>query len=455
MSRATTFASLVESKTLAIGDGYRAKNDELGGDGAIFLRAGLVTDTHFALADAERFLVHSSPQLTSKMAKARDVVVTTKGNSTGRVARIPLGFPDAVYSPHLSYWRSLDTQRLDPDFLYFWSRSRQFREQLDGMKVSTDMAPYLSLVDQRRLTIELPPIAEQRTVASILGALDDKIELNRRTNETLEAMARALFQSWFVDFDPVRAKMEGRQPEGMDGETAKLFPGELTETKHGVIPRTWQRAPITAIQASGKYACVAGPFGSNLTSRDYVERGVPVIRGSNLSLSRFWMSTDEFVQVSEAKADELLGSLAYPGDVVLTQRGTLGQVGVIPLDAPFSRYVLSQSQMKIAVDPERGSAAFIAMYFQQPKVIEFIVGNGQQAGVPHINLGFLRAFELPLPPPAIAGAFERTVQVLLRRVRQLEKEANILASLRDAMLPKLLSGELHIPDAERAVSAAL
>jgi type I restriction enzyme S subunit len=317
------------------------------------------------------------------------------------------------------------------------------------------MAPYVSLTAQRTLQVSLPPIGAQRAIARILGALDDKIELNRKTNETLEAMARALFQSWFVDFDPVRAKMEGRQPEGMDAETARLFPSMLLESESGATPQGWAVAPITTIQAQTKYACVAGPFGSNLTSRDYVERGVPVIRGANLSLTRYWMSTQDFVYVSEQKADELSGNLAFPGDVVLTQRGTLGQVGVVPSDAGFSRYVLSQSQMKIAVDPEAGSPSFVAMYFQQPKIVEFIVGNGQQAGVPHINLAFLRAMRLTLPPAPIARSFERTVGPIFHRVRKIDQQSATLTALRDTLLPKLLSGELRVPEAERAVSKVL
>src|SRR5271166_3255791 len=102
------------------------------------------------------------------------------------------------------------------------------------------MAPNLSLADQKRLRISLPPISHQRAIAKILGSLDDKIDLNRRMNETLEAMARAIFKSWFVDFDPVRAKMEGRQPVGIDAETAGLFPCSFETTECGPTPTGWR-----------------------------------------------------------------------------------------------------------------------------------------------------------------------------------------------------------------------
>src|SRR5258708_16722178 len=117
---------------------------------------------------------------------------------------------------------------------------REFYLQYKGVAGQTDMAEYVGLNDQRRMHITLPSVREQRSIAHILGTIDDKIELNRRMNETLEAMARALFKSWFVDFDPVRAKAEGRQPSGMDAETAALFPDALEASALGLAPTGWE-----------------------------------------------------------------------------------------------------------------------------------------------------------------------------------------------------------------------
>src|SRR5690606_5493274 len=116
---------------------------------------------------------------------------------------------------------------------------RLFLEQLQSL-LSGSAQPQLPIRDIKRLRIHLPPLSEQREIARILGSLDDKIELNRRMNETLEATARAIFKSWFVDFDPVRAKAEGRQPEGMDAETAALFPDSFEESELGLIPKGWR-----------------------------------------------------------------------------------------------------------------------------------------------------------------------------------------------------------------------
>ena len=151
----TTFADLISEGALEIGDGYRAKNDELGGHGLIFLRAGHVTDTHIDFQGVERFHTHLEPRVRSKLAKPGDAVITTKGNSTGRTTFVSSSMPPFVYSPHLSYWRSLDTTRIEGGFLRYWCKGSEFAEQLAGMKASTDMAPYLSAGQALRLRVDL------------------------------------------------------------------------------------------------------------------------------------------------------------------------------------------------------------------------------------------------------------------------------------------------------------
>jgi type I restriction enzyme S subunit len=141
---------------------------------------------------------------------------------------------------------------------------------------------------------------------------------------------------------------------------------------------------------------LGGPFGSSLGRKDYVEEGVPVIRGAQLSgEGRF--SLDDLVFVTEGKADRHSGNLAFPGDLVVTQRGTLGQVGIIPYDSPFKRYLLSQSQMKITVDPARADASFIYYLLLSPAGQHRLTSGVLSAGVPHINLTMLRELRISIP----------------------------------------------------------
>ena len=235
-------SDLISKGVLFIGDGYRAKNEELDKIGLPFARAGNINDG-FQFQDADRFPEENLGRVGNKISLPEDVVFTSKG-TVGRFAFVTQDTPRFVYSPQLCFWRVLDNNKIDPRFLYFWMFGREFFLQYSGAKGQTDMADYVSLKDQRQMHITLPPLPEQRTIARILGSLDDKIETNRRMNDTLEAMACAIFKSWFVDFDPVRAKAEGLEPAGMNAKTAAIFPDGFEVSKTGGIPRGWEVRPI-------------------------------------------------------------------------------------------------------------------------------------------------------------------------------------------------------------------
>lgn len=175
---------------------------------------------------------------------------------------------------------------------------------------------------------------------------------------------------------------------------------------------------------------VGGPFGSKLVSRDYVADGVPVIRGGNLpSNARF--SFDEFVFVTEEKVStDLFGNIAFPGDIVVTQRGTLGQVGLIPADSSYARFVVSQSQMKLTVDRSKADPAFVYYALRSPIGQHEIKSRAITAGVPHINLSLFQQLQLPIPPlptqrkiAAILSAYDDLIENNNRRIKLLEEMA--------------------------------
>ncbi|MCC8935914.1 restriction endonuclease subunit S [Bradyrhizobium sp. Arg68] len=192
-------------------------------------------------------------------------------------------------------------------------------------------------------------------------------------------------------------------------------------------------ARLATLAASKPYALVGGPFGSKLTSADYLEEGVPVIRGSNLSGGRYLDETN-FVYVSEQKVlEDLSGNLAGRGDVVFTQRGTLGQVAIIPDDSQFDTYVISQSQMKLSVDPQKANARFIYYYFSSRDAIRKIINRNSSSGVPHINLTTLRNFPVPVPAlreqqriADILSAYDDLIENNRRRMALLKEAARML-----------------------------
>jgi len=208
--------------------------------GPVFLRAAYLQDSGFSLEKPDRFRERANEKFGPNVACLGDVVITTKGNSTGRIGLIRKAEEGAIFSPHLSYWRSLNPKVLDQSYLYYWSLSYEFRSQLYGLAYGTDMAPYLSLRDQGTLKISIPPIGQQQAIGSVLSGLDDKIELNRQTNETLEALARALFKDWFVDFGPTRTKAEGGAPY-LAPELWALFPDALDDEDK---PVGWEKKEL-------------------------------------------------------------------------------------------------------------------------------------------------------------------------------------------------------------------
>lgn len=194
----------------------------------------------------------------------------------------------------------------------------------------------------------------------------------------------------------------------------------------------WRTAKLVEVAAKKRWSLNGGPFGSKLSRKHYSESGVPVIRGTNLpSDSKF--SFDDFVFVTEQKADELQANNAHPGDLVFTQRGTIGQVGLIPNDSCFRRFVISQSQMKLTVDHAVADALFLYYFFSAADTVQKIQNLAFAAGVPHINLDILRNFEVPLPPlpiqqriAGILSAYDELIENSQRRIKILESMARAL-----------------------------
>ena len=213
------------------------------------------------------------------------------------------------------------------------------------------------------------------------------------------------------------------------------------QTEVGVIPEDWACTNVRGIASSARNAIVGGPFGSDLVSADYVDDGVPVIRGQNMSGQ--WIS-GPFVFVAHQKAKALEANLAHPGDIVFTQRGTLGQVSLVP-DERFATYLVSQSQMKLTVDREFADPRFYYYVFTSDDQQELIRGGTIQTGVPHINLGILRGMPVQRPPlpeqRAIAAALSDVDALLGGLDRLIAKKRD----LKQAAMQQLLTGQTRLP----------
>jgi type I restriction enzyme S subunit len=450
--RQATFQQLLDEGLLEIGDGYRAQNNELGGTGPIFLRAGHVTDRHIDFAGVEHFHEHLADKVRSKMSKVGDTIITTKGNSTGRTSFVTDRLPPFVYSPHLSYWRSRDPEKLCGGFLRYWSQGVEFIEQLSGMKASTDMAPYLSLTDQRRLSVTLPPLAEQKAIAAVLGALDDKIELNRRMNATLEAMARALFQSWFVDFDPVRAKLDDRPPDALDPATAALFPEHLEDSPLGKKPIGWEVTVLENVLA------VLETGGRPKGGVGGITSGVPSIGAESIvSVGVFDFGKTKYVPV-EFHEGMRKGHIQSHDVLLYKDGGRPGEyephVSMFGDGFPFEKCSINEHVYRLRTS-ERLSQEYLYFWMTSEFALAEMRIKGTGVAIPGLNSTAVRSLGVLIPPPPIVQAFTKQAAPLFTRILANAKQSRTLATLRDTLLPKLLSGELSVTSASATMESSV
>ena len=282
--------------------------------------------------------------------------------------------------------------------------------------------------DLENIDVALPSPPEQKAIAAVLGTLDDKIELNRRMNVTLEAMARAIFQSWFVDFDPVRAKLDGRQPMGLDEATAALFPAAFQDSETGHIPKDWtaQRLP-DAIEVNPRRTLKQGVIAPYLDMKNLPTQGhsaEEVIEREFSSGTKFQNHDTLLARITPCLENGKTGYVDFLED---------GQVGwgsteyiVLapkpPLPPQFG-YLLARS------DALRSHA------------IQNMTGTSGRQRVPS---ECFNNFQLAVPTPKIAQRFDELTGPLMAKIKANSQESRTLATLRDALLPKLLSGELAI-----------
>jgi type I restriction enzyme S subunit len=286
------------------------------------------------------------------------------------------------------------------------------------------VAERLNLPTIRSLPICTPSLPEQRAIAHILGTLDDKIELNRRMSETLEAMAWALFKSWFVDFDPVRAKAEGRNP-GLPQPLADLFPARLVDSELGEIPEAWE------------VGCVSDAFdltmGQSPPGKTYNEAGdgFPFFQGRADFGFRF---PNRRVYCTAPTRH------ASAGDTLISVRAPVGDINMASEDCAIGRGVA-------AARHKSGSRSYTLQFMRG---LEDVFGRFEAEGTVFGSIGKKDFHAIPctIPPGAVVSAFERLCSVLDSRIETDERESRTLAALRDTLLPKLISGELRVEDAK-------
>jgi len=424
---------LIDAGVLAVGDGYRAKNIELASHGIPFARAGNI-DGGFLFNDADHFPEADLHKVGDKISLPGDVVFTSKG-TVGRFAYVLPETPRFVFAPQLCYWRSLDPNVIDSRFLLYWMHGEEFWEQADAVKGQTDMADYVSLTDQRRMWITLPPLPEQRAIARVLGGLDDKIELNRRMNRTLEDLARGLFRSWFVDFDPMTKNGSAKAPAAPHG----LFPKRLVDSPLGPIPEGWRVCSLReAFEVNPTRRIPAGEVAPYLDMQNMpTDSAIPdewIMRACGSGM-KFQNGDTLMARITPCLENGKTAYVNFLAD---------GQVGW-----GSTEYIVLRSRPPLP--PEQSYFLARDEDFRSFAIANMTGSSGRQ----RVPAAAFDKYLVVVPDAKAATAFGAFARGVLERVRMNSEESRRLAATRDALLPHLLSGEVRLHSDAAAVEEAL
>lgn len=321
-------------------------------------------------------------------------------------------------------------------YTYYYLRHLRVREWIVRHALGATM-PNLNTSILSACPIAVPPLATQQAIACILGALDDKIDLNRTMSQTLEAMARAIFKSWFVDFDPVRGKVAGQEPQGLKPEIAALFPDGFEESELGEIPKGWE------VQSFTKGIDVIGGGTPKTSVPEYWGGSIPWFSVVDTPQSGEIFVTSTAKTITQDGVENSSTRLLPIGTTIISARGTVGNLALvaIPMAMNQSCYGLN------AGSKQNG----YYLYFLSVNAVETLRQRTHGSVFSTITRDTLNSVQIVAPPNELIFAFEKIVGSLLQRILLGVQESRTLAALRDALLPKLISGELRIKQAERII----
>ncbi|HCN05269.1 MAG TPA: restriction endonuclease subunit S [Bacteroidetes bacterium] len=383
----------------------------------------------FRLYDTQDHVSESALRSGARLIPAGTVLVLTRGMTL--LNDVPVCIAKRAMTFNQDVKALLPRSQVAPEYLPYVLLGKK-----EVLLAKVDLAGHgtgrLNSDDLKALEVELPPLPEQRRIAKILGDLDDKIELNRTMNETLEAMARALFKSWFVDFDPVRAKMEGRQPEGMDAETAALFPDKLVESELGMIPEGWE------VKTLGQIADVIDCLHSKKPERT-LDGGL-YLQLNNIRNDGLIDISDGFYIGPDDYANWTSRMEAVAGDCVITNVGRVGAVGQIPEGV---RAALGRNMTGIRKKDDFPFSGFLVECLRSEQMLnEIQLKTDTGTILDALNVKSIPMLRFVQPPIVILERFESVARPLRREMEENLSNSHSLATLRDTLLPELMSGEI-------------
>ena len=412
--------------------------------GIKFIKVEAITESGGFIPEKFAFIDAETDEKLARSRLIEDDILFTIAGTIGRVAQVTSAVLPANTNQAVAIVRP-NRDAIYPRFLYYTLRDSN-RIQLAQSKVVQSVQANFSLGELSAIELPLPSQTEQRAVAHILGTLDDKSELNRKQSETLEAMARALFKAWFVDFEPVRAKLEGRwrRGESLPGLPAHLydlFPDRLVESVLGEIPEGWEVQPLSEVLT------IIGGGTPKTSVEEYWGGDIPWF-----SVVDTPSASDVFVVATEKSITKkgLASSSARlipKGTTIISARGTVGNLAIAGREMTFNQscYGLRGT----------GNVGDYFVYLTAQQMVGQLKSMAHGSVFSTITRQTFEAIQRPVPPPGVLASFEESVAVWFDSILSSVEESRTLAQLRDTLLPMLISGELRVPDAERIVGVAV
>jgi type I restriction enzyme S subunit len=432
--------------------GYAFKSEDFCDDGVPIIKIKNIQNGIVTTNNSQK--IHNS-LITNKLDKFvlvnGDILIAMTGQgSVGRVGRLQCSkYQKPLMNQRVGKFIANESS-LHQHFLYYVISSKVYEEYLFALAAGSgqpNLNPDLIL----SVEIPCPPFCEQKEIASILGALDDRITLLRETNATLEAIAQALFKSWFVDFDPVHAKAQGRQPEGMDEQTAALFPDRFVESELGMVPLGWKLVPFGELI---NYT-IGGDWGIETPDEKHDTR-VAIIRGTDIP--DLQNNTNNRVPVRYTTQKKLLTRKLQDGDIVLEVSGGskeqptgrslyLTNTILEQFDCPVETASFCRLLRPISKDVGVLLGQHLTYIYAQGKTWEY---QNQSTGIANFQTThFLETELVAMPTNEVLSTYADLAKSIISRSHLTQIQQ--LADLRDTLLPRLISGQLRLPDVEEMV----
>lgn len=373
--------------------------------------------------------------------KEGDVLISMTGSGpnapqslVGRVARVWKNEPDAWINQRVGRVCLLDENSVHLDFIFYWLSLPQSQDYL--VSNSSGSANQANISGKIIESLPCPKVDYQtsKQIADLARNFDEKVILNTQTNQTLEQMAQAIFKSWFVDFDPVKAKMNGEQPEGMDAATASLFPEKLVESELGLIPEGWEVKPLDKI-AHFENGLALQKFRPESEDDEFL----PVLKIAQLRQG--YCDGKE-----KARTDIKESCRVYNGDMIFSWSGTL----MIDLWTG-GKAALNQHLFKVT---SKDYTLPLYLYWTKHHLVKFQqIAKDKAVTMGHIKRGHLSESLCVVPPKDLRDKMDEILMPLINQGLNMRLQSNQLATLRDTLLPKLLSGEIELGTSEELVEA--